>query len=131
MRTVAIASLLLGFALPALAQTQATQPVRETTDPINALAATWLKAEMQKRWPGKPIKFVVYSHNHDVALFRGYLEDLHAQVLAAARVGKSLEETKKSVDLSKYKDWAGYELMSQLNIEGVYRLVQANRRPNQ
>ena len=57
--------------------------------------------------------------------FRLYLEDLRAQVLAAARAGKSLEETKKRVDLSKYKDWAGYEQMSQLNIEGVYRLVQA------
>jgi hypothetical protein len=38
---------------------------------------------------------------------------------------------RKLVDLSKYKDWAGYEQMSQLNIEGVYRLVQATRRPNQ
>ncbi len=285
MRAVVLAALALGLAVPSLAQTPA-QPVREitniagevyrfrnnahysvfavtpagiiATDPINAPAATWLKTEMQKRWPGKPIKFVVYSHDHsdhisggevwadtatfiaqdnardaiigekrptvppqitfsraatielggtrvelswvgrnhsnnsvvmrfpkekilfavdfipvrgvafrdfpdayldewidslrkvetmdfeilapghgplgkkaDVALFRGYLEDLRTQVLAAARAGKSLEETKKSVDLSKYKDWAGYEQMSQLNIEGVYRLVQATRRPNQ
>jgi glyoxylase-like metal-dependent hydrolase (beta-lactamase superfamily II) len=228
------------------------------TDPINAAAATWLKDELKKRWPDKPIKFVVYSHDHadhisggevwtdtatvvahanakeaiigekrptavpqvtftdqatidlggtvlelswvgrnhsnnslvmrfpkekilfavdfipvnsvafrdfpdsyldewieslrkvegmefdilapghgalgnkaNVTAFRNYLEDLRAQVLAAARAGKSLEETKKSVDLSKYKDWGGYEQMGQLNIEGVYRLVQANRRPNQ
>ena len=67
----------------------------------------------------------------DVTNFRLYLEDLRAQVLAAARAGKSLEETKKSVDLSKYKDWGGFEQMSQLNIEGVYRLVQGTRRPNQ
>ena len=66
----------------------------------------------------------------DVTAFRGYLEDLRAQVLAAARAGKSLEDTKKSVDLSKYKDWGGYEQMGQLNIEGMYRLVQANRRGN-
>jgi len=227
------------------------------TDPINAAAATWLKDELKKRWPDKPIKFVVYSHDHadhssggevwadtatvvahanakdvivgekrptavpqvtfteqatielggtvlelswvgrnhsnnslvmrfpkekivfavdfipvnavsfrdfpdayldewieslrkveglefdilapghgalgnkaNVTAFRNYLEDLRAQVLAAARAGKSLEETKKSVDLSKYKDWGGYEQMGQLNIEGVYRLIQANRRPN-
>jgi glyoxylase-like metal-dependent hydrolase (beta-lactamase superfamily II) len=227
------------------------------TDPINAAAATWLKDEMKKRWPDKPIKFVIYSHDHadhisggevwtdtatvvahenargpilgekrptappqitfsdlmtielggtmaeliwvgrnhsnnsvvlrfpkekvifavdfipvktvafrdfpdayldewidslrrveaidfeilapghgqlgtktDVANFRLYLEDLRAQVLAAARAGKSLEDTKKSVDLSKYKDWGGYEQMHQLNIEGAYRLVQGNRRPN-
>jgi glyoxylase-like metal-dependent hydrolase (beta-lactamase superfamily II) len=67
----------------------------------------------------------------NVTAFRNYLEDLRAQVLAAARAGKSLEETKKLVDLSKYKDWSGYEQMGQLNIEGVYRLVQATRRPNQ
>jgi len=66
----------------------------------------------------------------NVIAFRGYLEDLRAQVLAAARAGKSLEDTKKSVDLSKYKDWGGYEQMGQLNIEGMYRLVQANRRGN-
>ena len=228
------------------------------TDPINAPAATWLKDELKKRWPDKPIKFVVYSHDHadhisggevwtdtatvvahenarepivgekrptpppqitfsdkatidlggtvveliwvgrnhsnnsvvmrfpkekiifavdfipvkgvafrdfpdayldewinslrkvealefdilapghgalggkaDVTNFRLYLEDLRAQVLAAVRAGKSLEETKKSVDLSKYKDWGGFEQMSQLNIEGVYRLVQGTRRPNQ
>jgi glyoxylase-like metal-dependent hydrolase (beta-lactamase superfamily II) len=227
------------------------------TDPINAAAATWLKDELKKRWPDKPIKFVVYSHDHadhiaggevwadtatvvahanakeaivgekrptavpqvtfteqatielggtvlelswvgrnhsnnslvmrfpkerilfavdfipvnamafrdfpdayldewidslrkvegmefdilapghgalgnkaNVTAFRNYLEDLRGQVLAAARAGKSLEETKKSVDLSKYKDWGGYEQMSPLNIEGVYRLVQANRRGN-
>lgn len=66
----------------------------------------------------------------NVTAFSGYLEDLRAQVLAAARAGKSLEDTKKSVDLSKYKDWGGYEQMGQLNIEGMYRLVQANRRGN-
>jgi glyoxylase-like metal-dependent hydrolase (beta-lactamase superfamily II) len=66
----------------------------------------------------------------NVTAFRNYMEDLRAQVLAAARAGKSLEETKKLVDLSKYKDWGGYEQMGQLNIEGMYRLVQANRRPN-
>jgi glyoxylase-like metal-dependent hydrolase (beta-lactamase superfamily II) len=66
----------------------------------------------------------------DVTAFRNYLEDLRAQVLAAIRAGKSLDDTKKSVDISKYKDWSGYEQMGPLNIEGMYRLVQANRRPN-
>ena len=33
------------------------------TDPINAAAAGWLKDEMKKRF-GKPIRFVVYSHDH-------------------------------------------------------------------
>ena len=66
----------------------------------------------------------------DVAAFRGYLEDLRDQVLALAREGKSLDEVKRTVNLDKYKDWGGYQQMGQLNIEGMYRLVQANRRPN-
>jgi glyoxylase-like metal-dependent hydrolase (beta-lactamase superfamily II) len=33
------------------------------TDPINAAAVTWLKAELDKRF-GKPVKYVIYSHHH-------------------------------------------------------------------
>jgi glyoxylase-like metal-dependent hydrolase (beta-lactamase superfamily II) len=34
------------------------------TDPINADAAKWLKAELAKRFPGVPIRYLVYSHSH-------------------------------------------------------------------
>jgi len=33
------------------------------TDPINTEAAQWLKAELQKRF-NRPIKYVIYSHDH-------------------------------------------------------------------
>jgi glyoxylase-like metal-dependent hydrolase (beta-lactamase superfamily II) len=33
------------------------------TDPINAEAARWLKAEMQRRF-GQPVKYLIYSHDH-------------------------------------------------------------------
>ena len=33
------------------------------TDPINADAAKWLKAELAKRFD-KPVKYVIYSHDH-------------------------------------------------------------------
>jgi len=66
----------------------------------------------------------------DVTAFREYMEDLSGQVLALARGGKSLEETKQLVDLSKYKAWMGFEQMAGLNVEGMYRHVQATRRPN-
>ena len=33
------------------------------TDPINAEAAQWLKAELQKRF-AKPVKYLIYSHDH-------------------------------------------------------------------
>jgi glyoxylase-like metal-dependent hydrolase (beta-lactamase superfamily II) len=33
-------------------------------DPIAADAATWLKGELATRFPGRPVKVVVYSHHH-------------------------------------------------------------------
>ena len=66
----------------------------------------------------------------DVTLFKSYMRDLHDQVLASARAGKSLEETKASVDLSKYKDLFMFANWSPLNIEGAYAQIQLTRRPN-
>jgi len=34
------------------------------TDPINAEAAKWLETELAKRFPGVPIRYLVYSHSH-------------------------------------------------------------------
>lgn len=34
------------------------------TDPINADAAQWLKAELGRRFANQPIKYLVYSHDH-------------------------------------------------------------------
>jgi len=34
------------------------------TDPINAEAAAWLRAELAGRFGDRPIKYMVYSHNH-------------------------------------------------------------------
>jgi glyoxylase-like metal-dependent hydrolase (beta-lactamase superfamily II) len=65
-----------------------------------------------------------------VRLFREYLEDLRGQVTSLAREGKTIDEIKQAVNLEKYRNWAGFQQMSQLNIEGMYRLVQANRRGN-
>jgi glyoxylase-like metal-dependent hydrolase (beta-lactamase superfamily II) len=33
-------------------------------DPINETFAPWLKAELDTRFPGKPVRYVVYSHSH-------------------------------------------------------------------
>jgi glyoxylase-like metal-dependent hydrolase (beta-lactamase superfamily II) len=66
----------------------------------------------------------------DVVAFRGYLEELRAEVTRLAREGKSLDDIKKTVTMEKYKDWSGYAQMRELNVEGMYRLVQGTRRPN-
>ena len=70
------------------------------------------------------------GNRQSVTAFRNYLEDLRDQVTVLAREGKSVDEVKRTFNLDKYKAWAGFEQMSQLNIEGMYRLVQATRRPN-
>ena len=66
----------------------------------------------------------------DVTAFRGYMSDLTEQVLEQARMGKSLEETKAAVDLSKYSSWGQFEAWSPLNVDGAYQRVQLNRRGN-
>jgi len=66
----------------------------------------------------------------DVTAFREYMTDLTGQVLEQARMGKSLEETKAAVDLSKYSDWGQFEAWGPLNIEGAYQRAQLNRRGN-
>jgi len=58
---------------------------------------------------------------------REYLEDLQKQVTAQVKAGKSLAETKAAVDLTKYKNWGGYETSRDLNIEGMYRMTGGPR----
>jgi len=65
-----------------------------------------------------------------VIAFRGYMEELREAVLKLAREGKSLEEIKQSVKLPKYESWGGYAQMFALNVEGMFRMVQTNRRGN-
>lgn len=66
----------------------------------------------------------------DVVMFKDYMTDLYNQVLAAARAGKTLEETRAVVDLSKYKHFGQFDTWGPQNVDGAYRLVQQNRRGN-
>jgi glyoxylase-like metal-dependent hydrolase (beta-lactamase superfamily II) len=66
----------------------------------------------------------------DVTAFRNYMEELRDEVLKLAREGKSLEEIKKTVKMPKYQSWADYQRMIELNVEGMYRMIQTNRRGN-
>ena len=65
-----------------------------------------------------------------VKAYRDYMEDLQGQVLKHVRAGKTLDEIKTLVDLKKYEGWVGYKDFAMLNIEGMHRMVQANRRGN-
>jgi glyoxylase-like metal-dependent hydrolase (beta-lactamase superfamily II) len=65
----------------------------------------------------------------NVTMFREYLHDLRAEVTRHVREGKSVDETKQLVTLPKYAAWGPKEWFP-LNVEGMYRLVQSQRRPN-
>ena len=65
----------------------------------------------------------------NVTMFREYLQDLRAEVIRLAREGKSVDEMKSAITLPRYAAWGPREWFP-LNIEGMYRLVQATRRPN-
>jgi len=65
----------------------------------------------------------------DVVAFREYLTDLYTGVLEGVRAGKTVEALQAEMTLEKYKSWGNYEAWRALNIQGVYRLVQAGRIP--
>ena len=65
----------------------------------------------------------------NVTTFREYLQDLRSEVVRYARDGKSVDEMKQLITLPKYAAWGPKEWFP-LSIEGMYRLVQANRRGN-
>lgn len=55
------------------------------TDPIDPNAAQWLKSELAKRFPGKPIRYLVYSHSHADHIAGGQAFAGTATVVAHAR----------------------------------------------
>jgi glyoxylase-like metal-dependent hydrolase (beta-lactamase superfamily II) len=63
-----------------------------------------------------------------VRMFRGYLEDLRAAVLEHVQKGASLEDTKKAVQLPKYKTWGRYTDWFPENVEGMYRYLSQSQR---
>ena len=60
------------------------------TDPVNAAAATWLKAEVKERF-GKDIKYVVYSHEHNDHVSGGEVLTGDATIVAHANTAKALK----------------------------------------
>src|SRR5262245_17710669 len=82
------------------------------TDPINAPAATWLKDELKKRWPDKPIKFVVYSHDHADHISGGEVWADTATVVAHANAKEAIlgEKRPTAVPQVTFSDQATIEL---------------------
>lgn len=64
------------------------------TDPINADAAKWLEAELAKRFPALPIRYLVYSHSHEDHIAGG-------EVLARSATVVSHERAKQRIVTEK------------------------------
>lgn len=105
-------------------------PFRDFPD---AYIEDWI--ESLKRVEGLDFDILAPGHGalgrkEHVRKFRGYMEQLRAEVLRYARQGKLLEEIQQLVKMEEYRDWGNYQNWLLLNIEGMYRHVQLHRRPN-
>lgn len=56
-------------------------------DPINTDFATWLKGELARRFPDKPVRYIVMSHSHpDHSAGAGVFADSHPHILGQERI---------------------------------------------
>ena len=60
------------------------------TDPIDKDAATWLKAELKKRFNNKPVKYLVYSHDHRDHISGGEVFEEETIVVAHQRTKEKI-----------------------------------------
>lgn len=112
------------LALPAAAGPRSGGPSIFETFDANAVGRH-KQAEVD---PFRPVFAVDFISS--VRDYRLYVEDLYGQVSTLVREGKTLEEVKEAVDLSKYKYWGRFDRMSQATIEGMYRGVSLHRLPS-
>lgn len=70
------------------------------------------------------------GNKDSVRQFHAYLDELYTTVLKQAREGKKADEVKQAVKMPRYESWGGYKETFELNVDGMYRMVQGQRRPN-
>lgn len=65
------------------------------TDPINADAARWLRAEIDRRFGKLPVQYLVYSHNHGDHVFGGEVwKDPATRVIAQRKAAADLRRNR-------------------------------------
>lgn len=72
-------------------------------DPLNRAAAEWLKGELAQRFPGKPVRYVLYSHHHSDHVSGGAVFP-EARVIAHADVRKNLAPPTADAPVSGFFD---------------------------
>jgi glyoxylase-like metal-dependent hydrolase (beta-lactamase superfamily II) len=86
--------------------------------------AEWIKS--YKTIEGLDFDILAQGHGSvtftkaDVIEGRQYFEDLRAAVAQGMVQGKSLAELKQTLLLEKYKDWAYYDMLREVDIEAAY-----------
>lgn len=76
------------------------RPMRTWIDSIKAVEALDFDIVVNSHWAS--------GTKADVTRFRQYLEDLQGQVQTGIKAGRTVGELQKSVNLEKYRDFAGY-----------------------
>jgi len=61
-------------------------------DPISPDFAAWLKSELETRFPGKPVRYIIYSHSHwDHVGGAGVFADSHPHIIGQERILKNMD----------------------------------------
>ncbi len=81
------------------------------TDPINADAAQWLKAELKKRF-NQPVKYLIYSHDHPDHSSGGQIFADTAVAAAQYRGVVPEHSTPPSGKLKKRTLWQGRDIQN-------------------
>ena len=93
------------------------------TDPINAEAAIWLEAEIDKRF-GRPIKYLILSHDHADHSSGGEVFADTATVIAHDRAKAG------GLALARHRSGAAPVRLRQLRTRHSCRCVQRGARPD-
>ena len=128
-------SIVVGF--PAERVLHVVDFVSVRTIAFRDLPATYLDDWIESMKRVEAMDFDILSTGHgrsggkaDVRAFRGYVEELRAEVTKLARAGKSADEVVAMVTMDKYRSWGAYNMFIKANVRAMYNLVQLNRRGN-
>ena len=66
----------------------------------------------------------------DLRKTRDYLAELHDEVLAGMRAGKTLDQLKATITMDAYHNLSRYEAWRPLNVEGMHKRLSLHRRGN-
>jgi len=96
-------------------------------DYTNGLFEEWMASLDETIEAAQGFDYVATGHGRvgsasDLAIWRGYLDELHAAVAAGVADGQSLEDMQASIRMEEYSDWSGFGWVP-LNVLGMYHFL--------